>query len=480
MAEKLILVTGSTGYIASHLIPRLLDLGYRVRCLARTPHRLHARAWSRYVDVVTGDVTIPSTLPAALEGVHTAYYLIHNMAAGRGYPARETDGAQNFLQAAEQAGVQHIIYLGGLADENTPSRHMRSRLQTGEILRQGHIPVTEFRASVIVGPGSISFEMIRYMTELMPIIFGPPWLQNLAQPIAIQNVIDYLTAVLETPKLGGQVYEIGGPDILSYAEAMLAYGHLRGLRRKYVVVPGIPLWLMALGVEWVTPVPAIIARPLVGGMRGASVVRQPHAQRVFPHIRLISYEDAVREALTHLHPHRITPGWEQNLRPSSILKQEGFFLDHRSLPVAAPPEQVFAALCSMGGRNGWPYANRLWQLRGWLDRLLTRPERSMNEVEVPQQLKTGDTLDSYRVEALEANRRLLLRAELKAPGDGWMEWKVQPHEGGSLLTQTAFFAPHGLPGFLYWYGLWPLHTLVFRGLLRALARQSEKKQAASI
>lgn len=481
MAEQLILVTGATGYIAGRLIPRLLDLGYRVRCLARNPHRLQTQAWSRYVDVVAGDIMIPSTLPTALEGVHTAYYLIHNMASGAGYTARENEGAQNFLHAAEEAGLQHIVYLGGLADEDTPSGHMRSRLQTGKTLRQGRIPVTEFRASVIVGPGSISFEMIRYMTELMPVIFAPSWLQNLAQPIAVQNVIDYLVAALEAPTQRGNVYEIGGPDVLSYAEAMLTYGRMRGLRRRYVVTPFVPLWFMALGVEWMTPVPAVIARPLVGGMRGDSVVRRPQARQAFPHIHLLSYEEAVREALTYLHPDRITPGWEQNARPWAIAKHEGFLLDHRRLPVAAPPEQVFAVVCSMGGQNGWPYANSLWRLRGWLDRLLggrgcSRPSPPPAEWSGGK-VEAGDLLDFYRIEALETNRRLLLRAELKAPGEGWMEWKIEPHEKGSLLSQTGFFAPRGLLGFLYWYGLWPLHSLVFRGLIRAIARQSEKKQA---
>lgn len=483
MAERLILITGATGYIAGRLIPRLLDLGYRVRCLARNPHRLRTQAWFRYVDVVAGDIMIPSTLPSALEGVHTAYYLIHNMASGPGYTARENESAQNFLRAAEEAGLQHIVYLGGLADEDTPSGHMRSRLQTGKTLRQGRIPVTEFRASVIVGPGSISFEMIRYMTELMPVIFAPRWLQNLAQPIAIQNVIDYLVAALEAPtKKRGNVYEIGGPDVFSYAEAMLTYGRLRGLRRRYVVMPFVPLWFMALGVEWMTPVPAVIARPLVDGMRGDSVVRQSQARQAFPHIRLLSYEEAVREALTYLHPNRITPGWEQNVRPSAVAKHEGFLLDHRQLPVSASPEQVFTVVCSMGGQNGWPYANSLWRLRGWLDRLLGgrgRSRPSHPRVEPSAAKEVGDLLDFYRIEALEANRRLLLHAELKAPGEGWMEWKIQPHEEGSLLSQTGFFAPRGLPGFLYWYGLWPLHSLVFRGLIRAIARQSEQKQATA-
>lgn len=236
MDKKLVLVTGATGYIASRLIPELLERGYRVRCLARQPLRLKTRTWFPYVEVVRGDVMDPSTLAPTMEGVHTAYYLIHNMSSGQGYTSLEQSGAQNFASAAEKVGVAHLIYLGGLADPGEKiSYHMRSRIDTGEALRQGIVPVTEFRAGVIVGPGSISFEMIRFMTELMPVIFGPVWLQNKAQPIAAQNVIDYLLAALESSADRSQVLEIGGPDRMSYAELMQTYGRLRGLTQIYRV-----------------------------------------------------------------------------------------------------------------------------------------------------------------------------------------------------------------------------------------------------
>ncbi|GAB4415772.1 MAG: SDR family oxidoreductase [Anaerolineales bacterium] len=468
--KKLILVTGASGYIASRLIPKLLDKGYRVRCMVRHPHRIQTRAWFRQVEVVQADVMVPSTLPRAMEGVHTAYYLIHNMASGSGYTSRESCGAENFANAAAQAGLQHVIYLGGLADpKKQVSSHMRSRMHTGERLRTGTVPVTEFRAGVIVGPGSISFEMIRFMTELMVVIFGPIWLQNRAQPIAAQNVIDYLLAALEKPAKHNQIFEIGGPDVMSYADLMLTYGRLRGLWRKYVIVPGIPVWFMALGVEWMTPVPAVIAKPLVGGMRGESVANDPSAQEMFPGVRLIGYEEAVMHSLSQLHPTRIEPVWRNSKKRVQVFKHEGFFIDHRWARVEAASEKVFSILASMGGKAGWPYANWLWKLRGWLDRLLSGPGMRGRK----RALTANDMLDFYRVEAIEENRSLLLRSELKVPGDGWMEWRVEIEDGKTRLSQTGYFAPRGFLGFVYWFALAPFHKLIFRGMLKSLVRLSE-------
>ena len=470
MDKKLILVTGATGYIASKLIPRLLEQGYHVRCLVRQSLRLKSRAWFPYVELVHGDVMDPSTLAPAMDGVHTAYYLIHNMSSGQGYTSLELDGARNFAIAAEQAGMEHIIYLGGLADPNGKiSSHMRSRIETGESLRSGKVPVTEFRAGVIVGPGSISFEMIRFMTELMPVVFGPLWLRHMSQPIAAQNVIDYLLAALENRSAQNLIFEIGGPGRMSYAELMLTYGRLRRLRRKYVVLPGIPLWFMALGVEWMTPVPAAIARPLVDGMRNDSLVQDDTALRIFSDIRLIGYEEAVNIALDQLHPDRLEPVWKGCDRAVKFVKHEGFFIDHRCKEVEASPEKVFRVVAGLGGKNGWLYANWLWTLRGWLDRLFGGPGlRGRADT-----LKAGVVIDFYRVEAIEENQLLRLHSELKAPGEGWMEWCIETEEGDTKISQTGFFAPRGFWGFAYWILLGPFHRFVFRGLIRAIARQSE-------
>jgi uncharacterized protein YbjT (DUF2867 family) len=468
--RKVILVTGATGYIASRLIPELLERGHRIRCLVRQSLRLKARTWFPFVEVVRGDVMKPSTLPPAMEGVHTAYYLIHNMSSGHGYTSLEVDGAQNFASAAERAGIEHIIYLGGLADprEEIPT-HMRSRIETGKKLRDGNVPVTEFRAGVIVGPGSISFEMIRFMTELLPVIVGPKWLQNMSQPIAAENVIDYLLTALDNPGGQGRVFEVGGQDRMNYAELMLTYGRLRGLRRNLVTLPGIPLWFMAMGVAMMTPVPASIARPLVDSLGSDSLVQDKAARQIFPNVNLIGYEDAVKNSLDQLHPNRLEPAWTDCDQPVKFMKHEGFFIDHNCEGINALPEKVFHVISSMGGKNGWLYANWLWRLRGWLDRLFGGPGMRGRK----DTLKVGDILDCYRIEALEEGHLLRLYSELKVPGEGWMEWRVEIEDGVTRVSQTGFFAPRGFWGFAYWIALSPFHRLVFRGLIRTIVRRSE-------
>lgn len=468
--DKLVLVTGATGYIASRLIPELLERGYRVRCLVRQSLRLKARTWFPHVEVVRGDVMKPSTLLPAMEGVHTAYYLVHNMSSGHGYTSLELDGAQNFASTAGQAGVEHIIYLGGLADpQKAIPAHMRSRIETGEKLRAGNVPVTEFRAGVIVGPGSISFEMIRFMSELLPVIIGPGWLQNMSQPIAAQNVIDYLLAALDNHAGQGKIFEIGGPDRMTYAELMLAYGRLRGLRRKLVTLPDLPLWFMAMGVAMMTPVPASIASPLVDGLRSDSLVKDEVARRTFPNVNLIGYEKAVKIALDQLRPDRLEPAWTDCEQPAKFMKHEGFFIDHRCKQVEATPERVFQVITEMGGDNNWPFANPLWMFRGWLDRLFGGPGMRGRT----NAFMVGDVVDFYRIEALEEGHLLRLYAELKAPGEGWMEWRIEIEDGATRLSQTSLFAPHGFWGFAYWILLNPFHRFVFRGLIEAIVQTSE-------
>ena len=472
VTPRLILVTGATGYIASRLIPRLLSHGYRVRLLARHPGQLTGRAWLSQVEVHAGNVTQPESLSAALQGVDSAYYLIHSMASGRGYTRLETEGARNFAEAAHRAGLQHIIYLGGLADPGSPhlAPHMRSRMETGDTLRAGTVPVTEFRAGVIVGPGSISFEMIRFLTEFFPILPGPVWLKNRVQPIAARNVIDYLAAALENTRARGGIYEIGGPEVMQYGETMRRYARLRGLRRSVLTLPALPIALMAWFVDGLTPVPASIAAPLIGGLQSDSIVMDDSARRLFPEIEPAAYEPAAQEVLRDLHPARLERVWEGGKHLRRRLRHEGFFVDHRRADAAAAPQVVYRRLTAMGGRNGWPYANWLWRLRGSLDRVLGGPGLRGR----PEALREGDFLDYYRVEALQSNRLMRLRSELRAPGEAWMEWRVEPGPaGGSVLTQTAFFAPRGLPGFLYWSLLGPLHRLAFGGLLKALVRQSK-------
>ncbi|MBN2115520.1 MAG: DUF2867 domain-containing protein [Anaerolineales bacterium] len=431
MNSPLILVTGATGYIASRLIPRLLDSGYRVRCLAREPLRLNGRSWSRHVEVVQGDVTAPSSLRAALEGVQTAYYLIHNMSYGPGYTALELDSARAFASAADGTGLEHIIYLGGLADsEQHIAPHMRSRIETGRVLREGSVPVTEFRAGVIIGSGSISFEMIRFMTELCPIVPGPAWMKNKAQPIAIQNVIDYLLAALTNPDGRGGVFEIGGPDVVTYGDLMLGYARIRGLKRRMLLLPGIPLWFMALGVHWMTPVPYPIAYALIDGLSADSVVKHPEALTTFPEVKLINFDSAIEDALARTHPAHIERVWADGKQKPKSIKHEGCFIEHCETVSYAEREKVFQRIVGLAEKQGWS------------------------------------------LEVNEANQQMIAHVQNQSAGRKWIEWRVGQVGSLPYISQTVFFCPRGLPGFLYWFLYYPFHLINFRGLIKSIAGQS--------
>lgn len=432
MNSPLILVTGATGYIASRLIPRLLDADYRVRCLARNPLRLKGRSWFGSVEVTQGDVTIPSTLHPALMGVHTAYYLIHNMTYGHGYTSLELESARAFSSAAEKAGVEHIIYLGGLADpEQHIAPHMRSRIETGRVLREGNVPVTEFRAGVIAGSGSISFEMIRFMTELFPSVPGPLWMKNKSQPIAIQNVIDYLLAALTNPNGRGHVFEIGGPDITTYGHLMLRYARIRELRRSMVLIPGIPIWFMAFGVGLMTPVPYPIAYALIGGLSADSVVKHPEALNVFPEVLLIDFDSATRDALEKTHPAHIERVWDDGRGGVKSIKHEGCLIDHREIQVNTESEKVFEALKQ--------FVNRV----------------------------------AAFMEVTRTDGQIIVCVKDQVAGEKWIEWRVGQLDNLTYISQTVFFSPRGLPGFLYWYLLYSFHLIDFRGLIKSIAKQGK-------
>jgi uncharacterized protein YbjT (DUF2867 family) len=483
-----ILVTGATGYVGSRLVPRLLNEGYSLRVLARDPQRLQGRSWQADVEVAAGDVLKAETLTPALEDIDFAYYLIHSMSSAGDFFHRDLDAAANFSNAAKQARIKRIIYLGGLGDpESQLSPHLRSRQQTGEKLKETGIPVTEFRAGIIVGSGSASFEMIRYLTERLPIMICPRWVYTRGQPIFIDDVLDYLIQSLVTPESSGETIEIGGTDILTYGEMMLGYAKVRGLRRYLIPVPVLTPKLSSYWVHWVTPIPAEIAQPLIEGLRNEVTVRNPLAKTLFPDLKPIGYERAVKLALGALEAKRVESTWTDSLaaslgdRPIVTLENtEGMITETRQLKVHTQPEAVYQAFTSLGGDNGWLFANGLWRVRGIIDRALggvglRRGRRH------PTQIRIGDPLDFYRVEALEKNRKMLLRAEMKFPGKAWMLFSVKPIDHGySQLTQTAYFAPKGLFGHLYWYLLYPFHTLVFSGLIRAIASTVESKQSPNL
>jgi uncharacterized protein YbjT (DUF2867 family) len=448
--------------------------------MVRDPARLQGRAWRELVEVVQADVLQPASLPSALEGIQAAYYLVHSLGSGHDFHARDLAAAEAFGRAAAAAGVQRILYLGGLGDPASQlSEHLRSRQQTGAALALGGVPVTEFRAAVIVGSGSLSFEMVRYLTERVPFMICPRWVFTRIQPISIRNVLDYLVAALQEPASIGQVLEIGGADILTYGEMMTGYAKVRGLKRWLISVPVLTPRLSSYWVHLVTPIPAAIARPLIEGLHNEVIVRDDRARQLFPAIKLMTYAEAVQAALAKLEAGLVETAWSDALattqgdRPPVILAtHEGMVIEHRQLTVAADPAAVYRAFTSLGGHTGWLYLNWVWQLRGLADRLvggvgMRRGRRDPHEVRV------GDALDFWRVEAVEPERLLRLRAEMKVPGRAWLQFQAQPQpDGQTLLSQTAFFAPKGLSGWLYWYALYPVHSLIFSGMIRRIARRA--------
>ena len=478
--SELILVTGATGYVGGRLVPRLLASGYRVRCLARDPSRLQGRAWLDQVELAQGDLLQPDSLVTAMHGVHAVYYLVHSMGGGSDFHEWDLVAARNCAQAARANGVERIIYLGGLGDPDADlSPHLRSRQQTGDALRETGVPVTEFRAAVIVGSGSLSFEMIRYLTERLPVMICPKWVFTRIQPIAIRNVLDYLVAALGCLESTGRIIEIGGSDVQTYASMMAGYARARGLKRRLIAVPFLTPRLSSYWVHLVTPIPAKIAKPLIKGLGNEVVVRDGMALRLFPSIDLFDYETAVRLAMERMNTRGIETAWSDALTssqggktPVTLINCEGLIIERRQLVVSAPTDPVYRSFAGLGGARGWLYMDWAWQLRGMLDRLCggVGMRRSRRD---PENLRVGDPLDFWRVEMVEPGRLIRLRAEMRVPGRAWLEFEVRSlPEGQTLLLQTAFFEPKGLSGLLYWYLLYPVHSMIFSGLIQRIARQA--------
>jgi uncharacterized protein YbjT (DUF2867 family) len=476
-----VLVTGATGYIGGRLVPRLLQTGARVRCLARDASRLQGRPWRGDVELVVGDVLRPDTLSDAMRGVAVAYYLVHSLGAGSGFPERDVTAARHFGTAAKNAGVERIIYLGGLGDPGKAlSAHLRSRHETGEALRESGVPVTEFRAGVIVGSGSLSFEMIRYLTERVPVMICPRWVYTRIQPIAVRTVLDYLVEALRVAGSAGRTIEIGGADVITYGEMLTFYAEVRGLRRWLVPVPVLTPKLSSYWVHFVTPIPAAIARPLIAGLRNEIIVRDDVARHLFPGIQPLDYRTAVKLALEKLRADKVETAWSDALStsqpdaaPVTLTTHEGMIIEHRQLAVDATTEAIFRAFTGLGGTRGWLYMNWAWRVRGAFDRLcggvgLRRGRRDADSVRV------GEALDFWRVEAVEPSHLMRLRAEMKVPGKAWLQFEVkaQEHDTRPLLTQIAFFAPKGLLGLVYWYALYPIHSMIFGGMIQRVAKRA--------
>lgn len=447
-----VLLTGATGYIGGRLLRQFEEGGRPVRCLARQPARLGSTRPT--TEVIHGDCLDEASLDRALAGVRTACYLVHSMAGGPDFAAKDRRAADNFGRAAARAGVRRIIYLGGLTDETGPvSAHLKSRAETGDILRASGVPVIEFRASIVIGAGSLSFEMIRALVERLPMMVCPRWVATLTQPIAIDDVLAYLTAAIELPEGVSGIFEIGGPDVVSYGDMMREYARLRGLRRWLLPVPVLtPRW-SGLWLALVTPAQARVGRALVEGLKNATVVRSAAAREMF-RIRPMSLRAAFVNAIGE--------------GAATYLKE-----DTRTVVVDATPAQVFAPVRRIGGATGWYFGNLLWSARGWIDRCLGGVGMARGRRD-PDTCAVGDTIDGWTVEAYEPDRRLRLSADLKLPGRGWLEFEVTPLAQGrqSRIRQSATFDPRGLMGRVYWYAISPIHNLVFGGMLRQIARQA--------
>lgn len=489
--DRPILVAGATGYVGARLIPRLLEAGYRVRALVRAPGKLIDRPWAGHprLEFVVGDLSKPASLPEALRGCGVVYYLVHAMSPGvRDFAAVDRAAAQHLVAAASVAGVERIIHLSGLGeDDDQLSEHLRSRAEVARILRSGPVPTTVLRAGVILGSGSASFEIIRYLVERLPVMIAPRWINTRCQPIGIRNVLGYLIGCLDQSATINETFDIGQSEVVTYRRLLEIYAEEAGLRRRFLIV--LPFFSPGLSSRWIhliTPVPAALARPLAEGLRNPVLCRDTRIQDLIPQA-LLDCRTAIRLALERVRHEQVESSWRDAgiippaewSHPSDPVWTGGTcFVDRRSLRFEADSLRVWRAITCLGGEHGWYFANWLWGVRGFIDRIIggfgLQRGRSC-----PLRLNTGDALDFWRVAAIEPPRRLLLVAEMKVPGEATLEFELEEEAGAMLrLTLAARFRPRGLAGLLYWYAVAPLHHLVFNGLLRGIARAADGRIVA--
>lgn len=482
-----VLVTGSTGYIGGRLVPRLLEAGRRVRCAVRSPRKLAARPWSRdpRVEIVAADCEKEDDLREALRGSSAAYYLIHSMmAVGPAYREKDRKLALAFARAAEAAGIERIVYLGGLGETGEGlSEHLASRREVEASLASGKTPVTVLRAAMIIGAGSASFEILRYLVERLPVMVTPRWVSTESQPIAIANVLHYLVRSLDVPETVGRTLDIGGAEVLPYREIMQRMAEALGLRRRIIIpVPVLTPRLSSLWIHLVTPLSHRIARPLAEGLRNRVVCRDDVAHRLMPQT-LLTVREAIDAALGKVAEGEVETSWsDAGPIPGDPDWSGGtVFTDSRSTDVAASAETVFRAFSRLGGTHGYHGSDWLWALRGLMDRLVGGPGLRRGRRD-PERLAYGEALDFWRVTGIEEGRRLELRAEMRLPGEALLEFETEAAAGDparSVLRQTARFKPRGLAGILYWYAVLPLHGLVFRSMLRGIRKEAEALAAGS-
>jgi uncharacterized protein YbjT (DUF2867 family) len=473
-----ILVTGATGYIGGHLVPELLARGYAVRAMVRAASPEHAERWPA-AEVVAADATDEEALVQAMTGVHTAYYLMHSLLLGPGhFEAQERVNAANFRRAAERSGVSRIIYLGGLGDVRTPlSPHLRSRAEVAGELRKGAVPVTVLRAAVIIGAGSASYEILRHLVKNVPVFAIPFWSRTHCQPIAVRDVIRYLVGVLERPDTADDSFDIGGSDVLSYEMMIRELADILNYRRFVFHCRYSNIRFFSYLAGLMTPVPAPITRSLMEGLLNDAVCESGRIRQLVP-FPTLTYREAVVDAMTREEQDRVHTRWSDAYPPAHELAIK---LDELAEPprytaryeILTPrsPDRLFASICRIGGREGWFHSNWMWRLRGMIDRVLSgvgsqRGRRSSST------LRVNDVIDFWRVEVLERDRLLRLRAEMKLPGKAWLEFRIEPQAPGARLVLTAYYDTRSLPGRLYWYAFLPTHGYIFGNLLRQIDRRS--------
>jgi len=482
-------VLGATGYVGGRLVPRLLEAGHEVRVVARSPEKVGEEPWRDRVEVERGDVTDPASIETALTGCDVVYYLVHSLAR-KDFVDVDREGAKTVAEAAKTAGARRLVYLGGIVpDDEELSPHLASRAEVGRVLLDSGVPAIVLQAAVIIGSGSASFEMLRYLTERLPAMVTPRWVRNRIQPIAIRDVLHYLVHAAELPSEVNGAFDIGGPDVLSYLDMMRRYAVVAGLPRRAVVpVPVLTPWLSAQWVNLVTPVPKAIAVPLIESLVH-EVVCHDHAIAEHipdPEAGLTHYERAVELALSRIRNADVPTRWSDasgDAAPSDPLPSDPdwaggtVYEDKREQRTDASPEALWDVIESIGGEHGWYSFPLAWSVRGWADRLvggvgLRRGRRD------PRRLHLGEALDWWRVEYLDRPRLLRLRAEMKLPGRAWLELGVESDEDGrTIYRQRAVFEPHGLAGHAYWKGIAPFHGVVFGGMVRNItgAAQGEAR-----
>ncbi len=488
MEPKAILVTGATGYVGGRLVPRLLADGYRVKAMGRSLAKLSSRSWARHpgVELIPGDVLDPEALHRAAQGCRVVYYLVHSMISqDKKFAAADRQSAQNLVQAAAHHKLEQIIYLGGLGDLTHPeiSEHLRSRHEVADILQSGPVPATVLRAAMILGSGSASFEILRYLVERLPVMLTPKWVRSPCQPISISSVLAYLQGCLANDQTLGQTFDIGDEEVLTYREIIDIYAQEARLPRRWIIpVPVLTPKLSAYWIHLVTPVPAAIAMPLTAGLSVPVVCRDQRIRRIIP-IDSPSCRATIRRALKKIGDRSVETCWSDT---GCLVPPEWAYCGDAAYTggtimrcgyrviLAAPPQEVWNPIAKIGGDTGWYYGNLLWRLRGGIDRLvggigLRRGRRH------PSTLRVGDALDFWRVLTVEAPSKLVLLAEMKLPGEALLEFEINPlSKDRTELRILSKFVPRGLGGLLYWYVLYPWHEFIFKGMLTAIARKTTR------